>query len=119
DELLKIVADQKGPKKGKKVKNRVSTVLNQSGPAGSSSPGGVNLSQAGVQSGSPVVRHPPPKRQREEPVIDVDALEKPYLLPWCFGFKDFMEKHPPMVVIVERAVILDMGPVARQQELAR
>ncbi|MCI02978.1 hypothetical protein A2U01_0024012, partial [Trifolium medium] len=45
DELLKIIADQKGPKKGKK---------------------------AGVQSGSPVVRQPPPKRQREEPIIDVD-----------------------------------------------
>ncbi|MCI71254.1 hypothetical protein A2U01_0092517, partial [Trifolium medium] len=40
DELLKIVADQKGPKKGKKVKSSASTVLNQSGPAGSSSPGG-------------------------------------------------------------------------------
>ncbi|MCI92078.1 hypothetical protein A2U01_0113374, partial [Trifolium medium] len=30
-----------------------------------------------------------------------------------------MKKHPPMVADVERAVILDMGPVARQQELAR
>ncbi|MCI33564.1 hypothetical protein A2U01_0054781, partial [Trifolium medium] len=50
DELLKIVADQKGPKKGKKVKSRASTVLNQSGPAGSSSPGGVSSSQAGVPS---------------------------------------------------------------------
>ncbi|MCI65630.1 hypothetical protein A2U01_0086888, partial [Trifolium medium] len=38
------------------------------------------------------VRQPPPKRQREEPVIDVDALEKPYPLPRCFGSRDFMEK---------------------------
>ncbi|MCI78279.1 hypothetical protein A2U01_0099549, partial [Trifolium medium] len=75
-ELLKIVADQRAPKQGKKkMKTRSSTVLNQSGPAGSSSLGGVSSSQVGVQSGSPVMRQPPPKRQREEPVIDVDALE--------------------------------------------
>ncbi|MCI44086.1 hypothetical protein A2U01_0065325, partial [Trifolium medium] len=37
----------------------------------------------------------------------------------CFGSRDFMEKHPPMVADVERAMILDMGPAARQQELAR
>ncbi|MCI77158.1 hypothetical protein A2U01_0098428, partial [Trifolium medium] len=49
----------------------------------------------------------------------VDALERPYPLPRCFGSRDFMEKHPPMVADVERAVILDMGSVARQQELAR
>ncbi|MCI51790.1 hypothetical protein A2U01_0073034, partial [Trifolium medium] len=60
DELLKIVADQRAPKQGKKkMKSRTSTVLNQSGPAGSSSKGGVSSSQAGVQSGSPVVRQPP------------------------------------------------------------
>ncbi|MCI63156.1 hypothetical protein A2U01_0084413, partial [Trifolium medium] len=62
---------------------------------------------------------PPPKRQREEPIIDVDALEKLYPLPRCFGSRDFMEKRPPMVANVERAVILDMVPAARQQELAR
>ncbi|MCI88365.1 hypothetical protein A2U01_0109652, partial [Trifolium medium] len=40
DKLLKIAAEQKGPKRGKKVvKSRTSDVLNQSGPAGSSSPG--------------------------------------------------------------------------------
>ncbi|MCI68134.1 hypothetical protein A2U01_0089393, partial [Trifolium medium] len=82
-------------------------VLNQSGPAGSSSPGGVSSSQAGVQSGSPMVRQPPPKRQREDPVIDVDALERPYPLPRCFSSRDFMEKRPPMVADVEKAVILD------------
>ncbi|MCI39393.1 hypothetical protein A2U01_0060624, partial [Trifolium medium] len=76
-------------------------------------------SQAGGQSGSPVVRQPPPKKQREEPIIDVDALEKPYPFPRCFGSRDFMEKRPPMLADVERAVILDMGPAARQQELAR
>ncbi|MCI65574.1 hypothetical protein A2U01_0086832, partial [Trifolium medium] len=38
EELLKIAADQKGPKRGKKVKSRASTILNQSGPRGSSSP---------------------------------------------------------------------------------
>ncbi|MCI63698.1 hypothetical protein A2U01_0084955, partial [Trifolium medium] len=62
DELLKIAAEQKGPKRGKKVKSRASVVLEQSGPGGSSSPGGVSSSQAGVQSGSPIVRQPPPKR---------------------------------------------------------
>ncbi|MCI68083.1 hypothetical protein A2U01_0089342, partial [Trifolium medium] len=76
DELLKIAAEHKGPKKGKKVKSRASVVLEQSGSGGSSSPGGVSSSQAGVQSGSPVVRQPPPKRQREDPVIDVDAMER-------------------------------------------
>ncbi|MCI59978.1 hypothetical protein A2U01_0081233, partial [Trifolium medium] len=76
DELLRIAAEQKGPKRGKKaMKSRTSAVLNQSGPADSSSPGGVSSSQTGVQSGSPVVRQPPPKRQREDPVIDVDAME--------------------------------------------
>ncbi|MCI48136.1 hypothetical protein A2U01_0069379, partial [Trifolium medium] len=30
-----------------------------------------------------------------------------------------MEKRSPMVADVERAVILDMGPAARQQEFAR
>ncbi|MCI58297.1 hypothetical protein A2U01_0079551, partial [Trifolium medium] len=55
DELLKIVVDQRGPKQGKKkMKSRTSVVLNQSRPAGSSSPGGVSSSHAGVQSGSPV-----------------------------------------------------------------
>ncbi|MCI84468.1 hypothetical protein A2U01_0105746, partial [Trifolium medium] len=40
DELLKIVVDQRAPKQGKKkMKSRTSVVLNQSGPAGSSSPG--------------------------------------------------------------------------------
>ncbi|MCI44571.1 hypothetical protein A2U01_0065810, partial [Trifolium medium] len=85
DELLKIAAEQNGPKRGEKVmKNRTSAVLNESRPAGSSSPGGVSSSQAGVPSGSPVVRQPPPKRQKEDPVIDVDALERPYPLPRCF-----------------------------------
>ncbi|MCI35354.1 hypothetical protein A2U01_0056575, partial [Trifolium medium] len=40
DELLKIAAEQKRPKKGKKVKSRANVVLEQSGPGGSSSPGG-------------------------------------------------------------------------------
>ncbi|MCI69931.1 hypothetical protein A2U01_0091194, partial [Trifolium medium] len=41
DELLKIVADQRAPKQGKKkMKRRTSAVLNQSGPAGSLFPGG-------------------------------------------------------------------------------
>ncbi|MCI41016.1 hypothetical protein A2U01_0062249, partial [Trifolium medium] len=69
DELLKIVADQRTPKQGKKkMKSRTSAVLNQSGPAGSSSLGGISSSQVEVQSGSPVVRQPPPKRPREDPV---------------------------------------------------
>ncbi|MCI97085.1 hypothetical protein A2U01_0118385, partial [Trifolium medium] len=42
DEILKIAADQKGSKRGKKVKSRASIVLEQSGPGGSSSPGGVS-----------------------------------------------------------------------------
>ncbi|MCI55839.1 hypothetical protein A2U01_0077090, partial [Trifolium medium] len=93
---------------GKKVmKGRTSAVLNQSGPAGSSSPGGVSSSQAGVQSGSPVVRQPPPKRQREDPDIDVDAMERPFPLPRCFGSRDFLEKNPPMVAAVEKSLILD------------
>ncbi|MCI68883.1 hypothetical protein A2U01_0090144, partial [Trifolium medium] len=45
DELLKIAAEHKGPKRGKKVKSRASVVLEQSGPGGSSSPGGVSSSQ--------------------------------------------------------------------------
>ncbi|MCI39089.1 hypothetical protein A2U01_0060318, partial [Trifolium medium] len=86
EELLKIAADQKVPKRGKKkVKSRAIVVIEQSGPGGSSSPGGVSSSQVGVQSGSPVVRQPPPKRSREDPVIDVDALERPYPLPRCFS----------------------------------
>ncbi|MCI23259.1 hypothetical protein A2U01_0044437, partial [Trifolium medium] len=93
DELLKIVGDQKGPKIGKKVKSRASAVAEQSGPGGSSSPGGVSSSQAGLQSGSPVVRKPPSKRQREDTVIDVDALEKPFPLPRCFSSRDFMDKR--------------------------
>ncbi|MCI83902.1 hypothetical protein A2U01_0105178, partial [Trifolium medium] len=70
---------------------------------GSSSPGGVSSSQAGVQPGSPVVRQPPPKRQREDPVIDVDAMERPFPLPRCFGSRDFLEKNPPMVAAVEKS----------------
>ncbi|MCI55880.1 hypothetical protein A2U01_0077131, partial [Trifolium medium] len=73
EELLRIAADQKGPKRGKKkVKSRASVVLEQSGPGGSLSPWGVSLSQGGMPTGSPVVREPPAKRQREEPVIDID-----------------------------------------------
>ncbi|MCI93646.1 hypothetical protein A2U01_0114944, partial [Trifolium medium] len=65
---------------------------------GSSSPGGVSSSQGGAPTGSPVVRQSPPKRQREEePVIDLEAFEKPFLLPRVFSDKDFMGKHPPMV----------------------
>ncbi|MCI64571.1 hypothetical protein A2U01_0085829, partial [Trifolium medium] len=85
-------------------------VLEQSGPGGSSSPGGVSSSQAGAQSGSPIVRQPPPKRQREDPVIDVDAMERPFPLPRCFGSRDFLEKNPLMVAAVEKSLILDMGP---------
>ncbi|MCI43434.1 hypothetical protein A2U01_0064671, partial [Trifolium medium] len=40
DELIKIMADQKVPKKAKKkVKSRASVVAEQSGPCGSSSQG--------------------------------------------------------------------------------
>ncbi|MCI47377.1 hypothetical protein A2U01_0068618, partial [Trifolium medium] len=93
------------------MKSRTSVVLKQSGPAGSSSPGGVSSSQAGVQSGSPaVVKHPPTKRQREELPIDVDAMEKPFPLPRCIGSRDFLEKNPLMVAAVEKSLILDMGP---------
>ncbi|MCI92593.1 hypothetical protein A2U01_0113889, partial [Trifolium medium] len=49
----------------------------------------MSSSQAGAQSCSPMVRQPPPKRQRKDPVIDVDALEKPFLLPRCFSSRDF------------------------------
>ncbi|MCI87989.1 hypothetical protein A2U01_0109275, partial [Trifolium medium] len=52
------------------------------------------------------MRQPPPKRQRKDPVIDVDALERPYPLPRCYSSRDFMEKRPPMVADVEKAVIL-------------
>ncbi|MCI53340.1 hypothetical protein A2U01_0074586, partial [Trifolium medium] len=96
-------------------KSRASVVLEQSGPGGSSSPGGVSSSQAGVQPGSPVVRQPPPKRQREDPVINVDAMERHFPLPQCFGSRDFLEKNPSMVAAVEKSLILDMGPAARQQ----
>ncbi|MCI08720.1 hypothetical protein A2U01_0029799, partial [Trifolium medium] len=37
----------------------------------------------------------------------------------CFSSRDFMEKRPPMVADVEKVVILDMRPAARQEELAR
>ncbi|MCI82016.1 hypothetical protein A2U01_0103290, partial [Trifolium medium] len=70
-------------------------------------------------SGSPIVRQPPPKRQREDPVIDIDAMERPFPLPRCFGLRDFLEKNPPMVAAVEKSLILDMGPAARQQELTQ
>ncbi|MCI43057.1 hypothetical protein A2U01_0064294, partial [Trifolium medium] len=103
----------------KKVNSRASVVAEQSGPGGSLSPGGVSSSQVGAHSGSPVVSQPPPKRQREDTVIDVEALEKPFPLQRCFSSRDFMDKRPPMVADVERAVILDMGPAAWQEELAR
>ncbi|MCI32312.1 hypothetical protein A2U01_0053525, partial [Trifolium medium] len=49
DELIKIVADQNVIKRGKKkVKSRTGAVLGQSVAGGSSSPGGVSSSQAGV-----------------------------------------------------------------------
>ncbi|MCI84691.1 hypothetical protein A2U01_0105969, partial [Trifolium medium] len=52
--------------------------------------------------GSPMVRQPPTKRQREEePVIDLEAFEKSFLLPRVFSDKGFLEKHPPMVADVE------------------
>ncbi|MCI44835.1 hypothetical protein A2U01_0066074, partial [Trifolium medium] len=54
-----------------------------------------------------------------DPVIDVDALERPYPLPRCFSSRDFMENRSPMVADVDKAVILDMGPATRQEELAR
>ncbi|MCI50288.1 hypothetical protein A2U01_0071532, partial [Trifolium medium] len=86
DALLKIAADQKGPKRGKKVKSRTNVVLQQSGPGGSSSPGGASSSQGGEPTGSPVVRQPSLKRQREDdPVIDLEAIEKPFLLPRVFS----------------------------------
>ncbi|MCI12122.1 hypothetical protein A2U01_0033225, partial [Trifolium medium] len=89
DELLKIVADQRASKQGKKkMKSRTSAVLNQSGPAGSSS-------------------------------LGVLARLKPGCNRARRCSKDFMEKSPPMVADVERAVILDMRPAARQEELAR
>ncbi|MCH82125.1 hypothetical protein A2U01_0002922, partial [Trifolium medium] len=118
--LIKIAADQKGPKKTKKkVKSRASVVLEQSGSGGSSSLGGVSSSQGGVHTGSPVVREPPAKKQREDPFIDIDALEQPFLLPRCFSSRGFMENHPPMVADVERAIILDLGPAARQDRLVQ
>ncbi|MCI06673.1 hypothetical protein A2U01_0027733, partial [Trifolium medium] len=46
-----------------------------------------------------------------------DALEQPFLLPRCFSSRGFMEKHPPMVAEVERAIILDMGPTSQQDRL--
>ncbi|MCI37524.1 hypothetical protein A2U01_0058748, partial [Trifolium medium] len=92
----------------------------QSMLAGSSSPGGVSSSQGGSNVGSPVGVQPPPKRQREEdPVIDVEQFEKPFLLPRVFSDKGFMEKYPPMVAAVERSLILDMGPAARQDQLVQ
>ncbi|MCI25486.1 hypothetical protein A2U01_0046677, partial [Trifolium medium] len=64
-------------------------------------------------------KKPPPKRQREDHVIDVDIMEQPFPLPRCFGSRDFLEKNPPMVAVVEKSLILDMGPTARQQELTQ
>ncbi|MCI44006.1 hypothetical protein A2U01_0065245, partial [Trifolium medium] len=79
NELVKILADQKASKKGKKkLSGRTSTVLDQSMRVGSSSPGGVSSSLGGSNVGSPVVKQTPPKRQREEePIIDVEQFEKP------------------------------------------
>ncbi|MCI53156.1 hypothetical protein A2U01_0074402, partial [Trifolium medium] len=53
-----------------------------------------------------VVRQPPPKRQREDPVIGVETMEKPFPLPRCFGSRAFLEKNPPMVAAVEKSLIL-------------
>ncbi|MCI56750.1 hypothetical protein A2U01_0078001, partial [Trifolium medium] len=82
-ELVKILADQKAPKRGKKkLSGRTSVVLDQTMLAGSSSPGGVSSSQGGSNVGSPVGVQPPPKRQREaDPINDVEQFEKPFLLP--------------------------------------
>ncbi|MCH81210.1 hypothetical protein A2U01_0001994 [Trifolium medium] len=46
-------------------------------------------------------------------------MEKPFPLPRCFGSRDFLEKNPPMVAAVEKSLILDMGPAARQEELTQ
>ncbi|MCI76695.1 hypothetical protein A2U01_0097965, partial [Trifolium medium] len=47
DELLKIAADQKVSKKGKKkVKSRTGAILEQLGPVSSSSPGGMQVSSS-------------------------------------------------------------------------
>ncbi|MCI38229.1 hypothetical protein A2U01_0059457, partial [Trifolium medium] len=95
-------------------------VLEESGPVGSSSPGGVSSSHGGSIIGSLVVRQPPPKRQREqEPVIDLEAFEKPFMFPRVFSDKGFLEKHPSMVADVERSIILDMGPAAHQDQLVQ
>ncbi|MCI83713.1 hypothetical protein A2U01_0104989, partial [Trifolium medium] len=45
-------------------------------------------------------------------VIDVDAMERPFPLPRCFGSRDFLKNNPPMVAAVEKSLILDMGPAA-------
>ncbi|MCH81952.1 hypothetical protein A2U01_0002746 [Trifolium medium] len=91
NELVKILADQKASKKGKKK-----------------------------LIGRTMVKQPPPKRQREEePIIDVEQFEKPFLLHRVFSDKGFLEKHPPMVAAVERSLVLDMGPAARQDQLVQ
>ncbi|MCI32365.1 hypothetical protein A2U01_0053578, partial [Trifolium medium] len=55
DELLKIIVDHRAPKQGKKkMKSRTSTVLDQSGPVGSSSPGGASSYLGATNTGSPV-----------------------------------------------------------------
>ncbi|MCH82826.1 hypothetical protein A2U01_0003638 [Trifolium medium] len=95
------------------------TVLGQSGPVGFSSPGGASSSLGAANTGSPVVRQPPPKRQREEvPVINLD-LERPFLLPRCFSAQGFLEKHPLMVAEVERSDIMGLEPAARQEQLVQ
>ncbi|MCH81998.1 hypothetical protein A2U01_0002793 [Trifolium medium] len=120
DELMKIVADQKAPKRGKKkVKSRASLVLEQFGPGGSSSPGGVSSSQVRVQTSSPVVRQLPPKRQREDSIVDLDPLEQSFPLPRSGRQDELVQDAATLMRLLETALVLNDEKSSAAREIEK
>ncbi|MCI03746.1 hypothetical protein A2U01_0024787 [Trifolium medium] len=77
ERMLKLAADEKVSKKGKKSQGRAAVVLagSKSGPGSSSTPGDGRVSSSGA-------KETPQKRSRqEEPVVDLTDSDQKFMLP--------------------------------------
>jgi hypothetical protein len=103
DELVKIAVDKKRLTKKKPARSSISNVLlsRSTTPASSSSPVGAK--------GSPsVVKPPAAKRQREDFVVDLDAIEeaKGFMFPPLFGMPGYLAQHPATILKSEKEMIM-------------
>ncbi|MCI60682.1 hypothetical protein A2U01_0081938, partial [Trifolium medium] len=59
------------------------------------------------------------RQRQDDSVVDLTASEQQFVLPNCFGAREFLERFPPAVADSEKSIILGMTAAARETQLVQ